>query len=150
MNNVLTEWIKCEELAEAVGNILESRKAPTYVYTYGEGVAQLIKDISINRGMYRESDGSQMYMEALYAASFLFKAYEYEVEGTIVPSMLLQARDDFALNAPEIHEQIVDAVCSCIEGHYGFLTPIKKLIPAAGTPTQLFSDAVFVYDYYNK
>lgn len=150
LENMLETYIQYEDLRKGVAKIMEYQQADEWDVEKSRKLCALIKSIAINRGMYREEDGAQMFMEAMYAAAFLYDLYGYVNElGHTVPSKLFQARDDFSGLFTGLPEQIVDPICACIEGQFGVHTPIKKLIPPAGTPTQLFADAVHVFKYYN-
>lgn len=104
-------------------------------------VADLVKGLLIHKRLLDEYT-HQSFVDIMLSAALLHNLFYDENDWTT----LFHARRDLTPLAEElkINSQALDALFHTIEGQLGDRTPVTECIPKPGTPTELFSYAVWL------
>lgn len=111
--------------------------------------ANLVGDVVINTLKEKKlinDYAHQTFVDVMLAAALLHNVYYDKSEWTTLFSAR-RAMDDIE-EAKKAHQQSKEALCSTIEAQLGESTPVRECAPKPGTPTEMFSTAVWFVNTY--
>lgn len=109
-------------------------------------VADILRGLLVHKNLLDEQT-HQSFVDILLASALLHNLFYDEKDWTT----LFHARRELTPVAEElgINKQALDALYHTIEGQLGDKTPVVECIPKPGTPTELFSYAVWFVKHSN-